>query len=96
MKNEIRHCEKCGKVLAPSYIDPGTLCRVCANQRPPEGPAGHEAAIFLEAMLSGRCTCEVRRLESGEIVLPDLAKCAWTIDAHREAIELAVASLKRL
>ena len=31
--NEIRRCENCGKVLAPSYVEPGPLCKLCAQPR---------------------------------------------------------------
>ena len=35
------------------------------------------------------CTCAVERNEQGEIVLPDLNQCAFTIETHQAAIARA-------
>lgn len=40
------------------------------------------------------CTCELVMLESGEIVEPDLAKCVFTVEAHRPALEQARSRLE--
>mgnify|MGYP001566014801 CR=1 FL=1 len=46
--------------------------------------------LYLEPCGAPRtCTCAAERNEQGEIVLPDFNACAFTIEAHKKAVERA-------
>jgi len=53
--------------------------------------------LFLESFIGlPHCTCWVERREDGEIITSDLAACAFTINAHKAAIERATERLSEI
>jgi len=103
MENKMRRCEKCDRVLAPTYIEPGPLCRVCSNnaertdQERKDRPL-ENLKLFLAVFqgVAPGCQCYVERTEIGEVRYWPSDWCRNMVKSHQAAIDRATERLEAI